>query len=207
MHIHKHAQTLTLRTVWIFTEYSWGWLCQRVNSEVTSYWAWSHVLLKPSYWGACFLTDLRSLQVCLKDAQGDHQGAHPHLPPCGAVVVHHASICLFGPLSHRSELSLRCWCRRWMPWAGNSHSFSHLTTFWAARSHPDPFCLWWIWMVERLSTVDRCLIIFEQITELMSGQAPGPLRPSFAVWNYQQPWTSPNRNFSIFLSRYLNTCM
>lgn len=45
----------------------------------------------------------RSHQVWLKDAQGDHQGAHPFLPPCGAVAIHHASISLFGA----SEPSVR----------------------------------------------------------------------------------------------------
>lgn len=35
-------QMLTLRRVWIFTEYSWGWLCQSMNCKVTSSWVWSH---------------------------------------------------------------------------------------------------------------------------------------------------------------------
>lgn len=111
----------------------------------------------------------------------------PALPaPCGAVAMHQTSI------SQRSMLSLRCWRRRWMPWAGNSHSFNCLTAFRAAHSHPDPFCLWWIRM-ERLSTVDCCLIIFEQIAKMTSGQVAGPIRPLLSE-TISSSWT--------FLRRY-----
>lgn len=178
-------QTLTLRRVWIITE-----LLRLVVSE---HELQSHVILslKSSSPGACYLADLirfhwRSPKKIIKTPI--HfcplvEQWPSTMPP---------SACL-GPLSHPSVLSLRSWPRMWMPWAGNAHSFSCLTACRGAPSHTDPFCLWGIRMLERLPTVDCCLITFEPIAKVTSGQAAGPIRPSLSE-TISNPWTFPNRN-------------
>lgn len=172
-------QTLTLRRVWIFTEYSWGWLCQSMNCKVTS------------SWGVCYLADLIRF-----DWRSPKEIIKAPITSCPLVEQWPSTMppsACWGLLSHRSTLSLRSWPRMWMPWAGNAHSFSCLTAFRATPSHPDPFCLWRIRMLERLPTVDCCLIVFERIAKMTSGQATGPIRPSLSE-TISNPGTFPNRD-------------
>ena len=57
--------------------------------------------------------------------------------------------------------------------------------------------------VERLSTIDCCLIILEWVTELMIGQAAGLIRLSLPETK-SNTQTCPNRNIAAFLIRHLN---
>lgn len=127
-----------------------------------------------------------------------HQVAKPHLSPYGVMAIYpRASVCCLGPLGHRSELSLRCYmggeCHR----PGLSSGPSELPI--PPRSVLSLTNL----NVERLPTIDCCLIILESITELVIGQAVGLIWLSLPETK-SSTQSSPNRGICLPLGIWIH---